>query len=72
MRTVSDLFDFSIHFISSFISLVILLFLLPDIFNFLNVVDKYLRTNAEDFGTLADNEPPTTNWPTQQHLLVGR
>ena len=45
MRTVSvasDLFDFSIHFITFLIiSLVILLFLLPDTFNFLNVVDKY-------------------------------
>ena len=45
MRTVSvasDLFDFSNHFISFLIiSLVTLLFLLPDTFNFLNVVDKY-------------------------------
>ena len=45
MRTVSvasDLFDFSIHFISFLIiSLITLLFLLPDTFNFLNVVNKY-------------------------------
>ena len=46
MRTVSvasDLFDFSIHFISFLIiSLIItLLFLLPYTFNFRNVVDKY-------------------------------
>ena len=45
MRTVSvasDLFDFSIHFMSFLIvSLIFLLFLLPDTFNFLNVVDTY-------------------------------
>ena len=45
MRTVSvasDLFDFSLHFISYlFIPLIFLLFLLPDIFNFLDVVDEY-------------------------------
>ena len=48
MRTVSvasDLFDFSLHFISFLIiSLITLLFLLLDTFIFLNVVDKYLRT----------------------------
>ena len=40
---VSDLFDFSIHFFSFFIiiSLITLLFLLPDTFNFHDVVDKY-------------------------------
>ena len=45
MRAVSvasDLFDFSIHFIFFLIiSLITLLFLLPDTFNFHNVVDKY-------------------------------
>ena len=45
MRTVSvasDLFDFFLHRISFLIvSLITLLFLLPDIFNFLNVVDEY-------------------------------
>ena len=45
MRTVSvasDLFDFSIHFISFLIiSLITFLFLLSDTFNFLTVVDKY-------------------------------
>ena len=45
MRTVSvasDHFDFSIHFISFLIiSLIFLLFLLPDTFNFLNVVDYF-------------------------------
>ena len=42
VRVASDLFDFSIHFISFlFISLISLLFLQPDTFNFLNVVDKY-------------------------------
>ena len=45
MRTVSvasDLFDFSIHFMSFLIiSLITLLFLLPDTFNLHNVVDKY-------------------------------
>ena len=44
MRTVSvasDLFEFSLHFISFLIiSLITLLFLLPDIFNLLNVVEK--------------------------------
>ena len=42
MRTVSDLFDLSIHFIllSLFISFIFLLFLLPGIFNFLDVVDN--------------------------------
>ena len=57
MRTVSvasDLFDFSLHFISFLvISLIPLLFLLPDIVNFLDVVDKY---PAEDLGTLAEND----------------
>ena len=45
MHTVSvasDLFAFSHHFISFLIlSLITLLFLLPDTFIFLNVVDKY-------------------------------
>ena len=42
MRKVSDVFDFSIHFIPYlFISLIFLLFLLPYTFYFLNVVDKY-------------------------------
>ena len=56
MRAVSvasDLYDFSIHFISfRIISLITLLFLLPYTINFHDVVDKYL-------GTLAENEPPT-------------
>ena len=63
MRTVSvasDHFDFSIHFISFLIiSLIFLLFLLPDTFNFLNVADKYLRTSAEGLGTLAENKSST-------------
>ena len=64
MRAVSvasDLFDFSIHFIFLLIiSLINFLFLLPDTFNFHDVVDNYtLRTSAEDLGTLAENEPPT-------------
>ena len=42
VSVASDLFDFSLHFISFFIiSLVTLLFLLPDIFTFLDVVDGY-------------------------------
>ena len=42
VSVASDLFDFSFYFISFLIiSLITLLFLLPDIFNFLNVVDKY-------------------------------
>ena len=41
VSVASDLFDFSLYFISSLIiSLITLLFLLTDIFNFLNVVDK--------------------------------
>ena len=42
VSVASDLFDFSLHFISFLIiSLITLLFLLPDIFNNLNVVVKY-------------------------------
>ena len=42
VSVVSDLFDFSIHFNSFLIIfLITLLFLLPDTFTFLNVVDKY-------------------------------
>ena len=42
VSVASDVFDFSINFISFLIiSLITLLFLLHDIFNFLNVVDKY-------------------------------
>ena len=45
MRTVSvasDIFDLSFHFISFLIiSLITFLFLLPDTFNFHDVVDKY-------------------------------
>ena len=52
VSAVPDLFDFSIHFIFFLIiSLITLLFLLPDTFNFHDVVDKYpahllLRTLA--------------------------
>ena len=42
VSAVLDLFDFSIHFISFLISLITLLFLLPDTFNFQDVVDKCL------------------------------
>ena len=43
VSVASDLFDFPIHFIFFLIiSLITLLFLLPDTFNFLNVADKYL------------------------------
>ena len=67
MRTVSvasDLFDFSIHFISFLIiSLITFLFLLPDIFNFLNDVDNPLCNSAEDFGTLAENKSYTSYEP---------
>ena len=42
VSVASDLFDFSLHFISFLIiSLITLLFLLPDTFIFLYVVDKY-------------------------------
>ena len=68
MRAVSvasDLFDFSIHFISFLIiSLITLLFLLPDTFNFHDVVDKY----PEDLGTLAENEPPTGYEPNDHTI----
>ena len=64
VSVASDLFDFSLHFISFLIiSLITLLFLLPNTFNFHDVVVKYLRTSAEDFGTLAENEPPTSYKP---------
>ena len=72
MRTVSvasDLFDFSIHFFSFLIiSLINLLFLLPDTFNFLNVVDKYPAHFPEDLGTLAENEPPTGYEPNDHFI----
>ena len=72
MRAVSvasDLFDFSLHFISFLIiSLITFLFLLPDTTNFHDVVDKYLRTSAEDLGTLAENEPPTGYEPNDHSL----
>ena len=42
MRVLSDLFDFSIHFISYlFISLIFLLFLLPYTFYFLDVYEPH-------------------------------
>ena len=42
VSVASDLFDISIHFHSFFIiPPITLLFLLPDIFNFHDVVDKY-------------------------------
>ena len=42
VSVASDLFDFSLYFISFLIiSLITLLFLLPDTLTFLNVVDKY-------------------------------
>ena len=42
VSAVLDLFDTSIHFFSFLIiSLIMLLFLLPDSFNFHDVVDKY-------------------------------
>ena len=63
MRTVSvasDLFDFSLHFISFLnISLITLTFLLPDTFTFLMSWINTLRTSAEDFGTLAENDSST-------------
>ena len=57
MRTVSDLFDLSIHFISFlFISLVFFLFLLPYTllpytFYFRDVVDNMPAHFAEELGT---------------------
>ena len=69
VRLASDLFDFSIHVISFLIiSLITLLFLLPDTFNIHDVVDKYLRTFAEDLGTLAENEPPTGYEPNDHFI----
>ena len=41
VSAVLDLFDTSIHFFSFLISLITLLFLLPDTFNFHDVEDKY-------------------------------
>ena len=41
LSAVHDLFDTSVHFSFIIISLIFLLFLLPDTFYFLNVADKY-------------------------------
>ena len=70
MRTVSDLFDFSIHFISFlFISLIFLLFLLPYTFHFLNVVDNKPRTSAEELGTLAEKNS-STGYEPNDHFIT--
>ena len=64
MHTVSvafDPFDFSIHFIS-----FLMLFLLPDTFNFHDVVDNY--PSAEDLGILAENDPPTGYEPNDHFI----
>ena len=50
------------------ISLIILLFLLPDIFNFLNVVDQYPAYFAEDLGTLAENNSSTSYEPNDHFI----
>ena len=64
VSVASDLFDFSLHFISFLIiSLSTLLFLLPDNFNFLLLWLKTLRTSAEDFGTMAKNNTSTSYEP---------
>ena len=65
MRTVSDLFDLSIHFISNlFISLIFFLFqlpytLLPYTFHFRDVVDNMPAHFAEELGTLAKKNSST-------------
>ena len=68
MRTVSvasDLFDFSLHFISFLIiSLITLLFLLPDTFTLMSWINT-LRTSAQDFGTLAEKNSSTL--PLEDH-----
>ena len=73
MRTVSvasDLFDLSLHFLSIlFISLVTLLFPLPDNFNFHDVLINTLRTSAEDFGTLAENNS-STGYEPNDHFIT--
>ena len=67
VSVASDLFDFSLHFISFLIiSLIILLFLLPDTFTLMSWINT-LRTSAEDFGTLAENNSSTENDDTE-HL----
>ena len=72
MRTVSvvfDLFDFSIHFISFLIiSLIFLLFLLPDTFNSSMSWINTLRISAEDLDTLAENELPTVYEPNDHFI----
>ena len=71
MRIVcfSDCLDISIHFFFLIsISLITLFFLLPDTFNFLNVVDNTLCNSAEDLGTLAENEPPTGYEPNDHFI----
>ena len=71
VSVASDPFDFSIHFISFLIiSLITLLFLLPDTFNFHDVVDKIpcalpLRTLID---TLTENEPPTGYEPNDHFI----
>ena len=70
MRTVSDLFDFSIHFISFFfISFIFLLFLLPCTFYFLNVVDNSPRTFAEELGPLAEKNS-STDYEPNDHFIT--
>ena len=67
VSVASDLLDFSLHFISFLIiSLIILLFLLPDTFTLMSLINT-LRTSAEDFGTLAENNSSTENDDTE-HL----
>ena len=64
-----DLFDTSIHFFSFLIiSVITLLFLLPDTFNSMMSSTNALRTSAEDLDTLAENEPPTGYEPNDHFI----
>ena len=72
-RTVSvasDLFDFSLHFISFLISLLSpCCSCCPTPSSSFMSWTNTLRTSAEDFGTLAENEPPTS-YESNDHFIT--
>ena len=73
MCVVLDLFDISIYFLSFFItSPITLLFLLPDTSTSRKSWINTLRTPAEDFDSLVENEPPTlSRQPDLPSTLAG-
>ena len=67
MRTMSDLFDFSIHFISFlFISLIYLFFLSPSTSSMLWITSP--RTSAEELGTLTEKN--STGYKPNGHFIT--